>query len=51
MTNFSSLGLQGNLLQAIDHLGFETPSDVQKQSIPILLEQKPIGSFSTNWHW
>ena len=40
MTNFSSLGLQDNLLQAIDHLGFETPSDVQKQSIPILLEQK-----------
>ena len=40
MTNFSSLGLQDNLLQAIDKLGFETPSDVQKQCIPVLLKQK-----------
>lgn len=40
MTNFSELGLQENLLKAIDDLGFETPSDVQKQSIPILLGQK-----------
>jgi len=40
MTNFSSLGLQDNLLQAIDRLGFETPSDVQKQCIPVLLKQK-----------
>jgi len=40
MTNFSSLGLQDNLLQAIDKLGFETPSDVQKQCIPVLLKRK-----------
>lgn len=40
MTNFSELGLQENLLKAITDLGFETPSDVQKQSIPILLGQK-----------
>ncbi|MGX1024246.1 DEAD/DEAH box helicase [Psychroflexus sp. MBR-150] len=40
MTNFSSLGLQENLLKAITDLGFETPSDVQIKSIPILLEQK-----------
>lgn len=39
MTNFSSLGLQDNLLKAITDLGFETPSDVQIKSIPILLEQ------------
>jgi len=40
MTKFSELGLQDNLLKAIDDLGFETPSDVQKQSIPILLGHK-----------
>ena len=40
MTNFSSLGLQDNLLKAITDLGFETPSDVQIKSIPVLLKQK-----------
>jgi ATP-dependent RNA helicase DeaD len=39
MTKFSELGLQDNLLKAITDLGFETPSDVQKQSIPVLLEK------------
>ncbi len=40
MTKFSQLGLQENLLQAITDLGFETPSEVQQQCIPILLQQQ-----------
>lgn len=39
MTKFSELGLQDNLLRAITDLGFESPSDVQTQSIPVLLEK------------
>lgn len=38
MTSFEQLGLNQSLLQAISDLGFETPSDVQQQAIPILLE-------------
>ena len=39
MTNFSELGLQEDLLKAISDLGFESPSEVQAQAIPILLEK------------
>ena len=40
MTTFKSLGLNAELLQAVEKLGFETPSEVQEKVIPILLEQK-----------
>ena len=40
MTNFSELGLQEDLLKAISDLGFESPSEVQAQAIPILLEKE-----------
>lgn len=39
MNTFQDLGLNNDLLKAINDLGFETPSDVQAQSIPILLEK------------
>ena len=39
MNKFEQLGLEDNLLQAIKDLGFETPSEVQEKTIPILLEQ------------
>lgn len=39
MTKFSQLGLQDYLLKAISDLGFETPSEVQKQCIPVLLQE------------
>ncbi len=39
MNAFQKLGLEAELLQAITDLGFETPSEVQEKSIPILLEQ------------
>lgn len=39
MNTFQDLGLNDDLLQAINDLGFETPSDVQAKAIPILLEK------------
>jgi len=40
MTKFEALGLDSALLNAITDLGFETPSEVQEKSIPILLEDE-----------
>ncbi|NAY90651.1 DEAD/DEAH box helicase [Muricauda sp. JGD-17] len=39
MTTFEALGLDKPLLDAISDLGFETPSEVQEKSIPILLQE------------
>ncbi len=38
MNSFEALGLNKALLQAVSDLGFETPSEVQQKTIPILLE-------------
>ena len=38
MEHFSQLGLSAPLLKAIGSLGFETPTDIQRQAIPLLLE-------------
>ena len=38
MTNFASLGLDQEILSALAVLGFETPTPIQEQAIPILLE-------------
>lgn len=38
MTTFQSLGLGEEFLQAIQDLGFETPSEVQQKAIPFLLQ-------------
>jgi len=40
MTAFKALGLEENLLKAIADMGFETPSEVQEKSIPILLDRE-----------
>ena len=40
MHTFQQLGLEDNLIQAIDDMGFETPSEVQEKAIPILLSQE-----------
>ena len=40
MSTFQELGLNEDLLAAINDLGFETPSDVQAKAIPILLEEE-----------
>lgn len=39
MNTFQNLGLTEDLLHAITDLGFETPSEVQQKTIPILLEK------------
>ncbi|MBR9915548.1 MAG: DEAD/DEAH box helicase [Algicola sp.] len=39
MSTFKELGLNKDLLAAINDLGFESPSDVQAKAIPILLEK------------
>lgn len=37
MTNFQSLGLSPQLVQTVTQMGFETPTPIQEQAIPILL--------------
>lgn len=39
MNSFTALGLEEELLQAINDLGFETPSEIQEKAIPQLLSQ------------
>jgi ATP-dependent RNA helicase DeaD len=41
-TGFASLGLPFNLLRAVEEQGYETPSPIQAQSIPHLLEGKDV---------
>lgn len=40
MLTFNHLGLSKQVLKALSELGFEKPSEIQEQSIPILLEAK-----------
>lgn len=40
MSTFQELGLDANLLQAINDLGFEKPSEVQQKAIPLLLDSE-----------
>ena len=39
MNAFKELGLEYHLVQAITDLGFETPSEVQEKTIPLLLDE------------
>ncbi len=38
MKSFDTLGLSGELLEAIRQMGFETPTPIQEKAIPILLQ-------------
>jgi ATP-dependent RNA helicase DeaD len=38
LTTFNELGLDASVLSAISELGFETPTPIQEQSIPVFLE-------------
>lgn len=42
MTHFSDLPLSPRLLQAIGDLGFQTPSPIQQQTIPGMLEKRDM---------
>src|SRR5881628_3058871 len=37
MATFEELGLQENLLKAVEELGFTTPTPIQEKAIPVLL--------------
>lgn len=40
MASFKDLGLSDEILKAIGELGFETPSEIQEQAIPHLIEEE-----------
>ena len=40
--SFNDLGLRAELLRALDEAGYQTPTPVQAQSIPVILEGKDI---------
>lgn len=42
ITKFDSLGLPDAILSALTELGYETPSPIQAQAIPLLLEGKDL---------
>ena len=42
VTAFNQLALKKQLLKALDDVGYETPSPIQAQAIPLLLEGKDI---------
>lgn len=48
MANFEELGLPENILHALKHINFETPTPIQEQAIPIIMEGKDVlGSAQT----
>ena len=42
MTKFSDLGLAETLLRALDREGYETPTSIQAQAIPLLLQGRDL---------
>jgi len=42
ITSFNQLGLQQSLLKILDEVGYETPSPIQAQTIPLLLEGRDV---------
>jgi ATP-dependent RNA helicase DeaD len=42
ITAFNQLALNQSLLKALDEVGYETPSPIQAQTIPLLLEGKDV---------
>src|ERR687896_886637 len=42
MTTFAELGLSAPLLEALQHLGYQVPTPIQEETIPLLLEGKDV---------
>ena len=42
ITSFKQLALKDTLLKSLDEIGYETPSPIQSQTIPLLLEGKDV---------
>ncbi len=40
MTTFKSLGLNSNILESLEDLGFEKPSPIQEKAIPFIMDSK-----------
>ncbi len=48
MTDFNSFGLPESILHTLTHMGYETPTPIQEQTIPVALDGKDIlGSAQT----
>lgn len=39
---FKDLGLNDSVLEALDHMGFQHPTPVQEQAIPLIIKQKDL---------
>ncbi|HSO97644.1 MAG TPA: DEAD/DEAH box helicase, partial [Solirubrobacteraceae bacterium] len=42
MTTFEALGLADDVLQAIREVGYENPTPIQEETIPLLLEGRDV---------
>jgi ATP-dependent RNA helicase DeaD len=42
MTTFADLGLSGQLLEALEHLGYKEPTPIQQETIPLLLQGRDV---------
>src|SRR5918999_1823781 len=42
MTTFAELGLSAPLLEALQHLGYQVPTPIQEETIPLLLEGRDV---------
>lgn len=40
--SFSNLGLNSSILKAVEEQGYTTPTPIQKQAIPVILEKKDV---------
>jgi ATP-dependent RNA helicase RhlE len=40
--SFKNLGIIPEILKAVEHEGYDTPSPIQEQAIPVLLQQKDV---------
>lgn len=39
---FNELGFEPQVLEALDAMGFETPTPIQEQAIPAIMQQKDV---------
>ena len=42
MTTFADLGLSESTLEALSHLGYTSPTPIQEQAVPPLLEGRDV---------
>ena len=42
MTTFAELGLSAPVLEALEHLGYQEPTPIQEQTIPLLMEGRDV---------